>query len=232
VFFEIDRWSEMLSDRKIASPNGRRERRRRETHIRIFETAMRLFAERGYANTPVEEITEAADVAKGTFFNYFPSKEAILQALAERQLGVLKAAEERARTAASVRPVLIEMIYGLSERPARSQLLLRSLIGVAMTNNTLSNFLGRLLEGGRGLIAKIMQRGQELGELRMDLTPVELARVLQHSIFGTNMIWALSSPKDLDKWQDLTFEILWRGIAAEGTLRSPTLSQSRKEKSA
>src|SRR5690242_20764841 len=95
--------------------NGRRERRRQETHARIFESAMRLFAERGFANTPVEDITEAADVAKGTFFNYFPTKEAILEALAERQLGVVKAAEERARVAASVRPVLLEMIHGRSE---------------------------------------------------------------------------------------------------------------------
>ena len=175
---------------------------------------MRLFAERGYTNTPVEEITEAADVAKGTFFNYFPTKEAILQTLAERQLGVVKEAEARARYAASVRPVLLDMIHGLAERPARSQQLLRSLIGVAMTNNTLSTFLGRVLEGGRGHIATIMQRGQDLGELRTDLSPLELARVLQHGIFGTNMIWALGAPKDLAKWLDLTFEIVWRGMAA------------------
>ena len=192
---------------------------------------MRLFAERGYANTPVEEITEAADVAKGTFFNYFPTKEAILQALAERQLGVVKAAEEQAREATSVRPVLLEMLHGLSQRPARSQLLLRSLIGVAMTNNTLSTFLSRVLEGARGHIATIMQRGRELGELREDLTPVELARVLQHGIFGTHMIWSLSAPKDLEKWLDLTFEILWRGIAAEESVPFRSLRSSRKEKS-
>ena len=191
---------------------------------------MRLFAERGYANTPVEEITEAADVAKGTFFNYFPTKEAILEALAERQLGVVKAAEERAREASSVRPVLLEMIHGLAERPSRSQLLLRSLMGVAMTNNTLSSFLGRVLEGGRGHVAAIMRRGQDLGELRVDLAPVELARVIQHAIFGTHMIWSLSAPKDLNKWLDLTFEIFWRGVAAEPIPPSSAFRSERKEK--
>ena len=191
---------------------------------------MRLFAERGYANTPVEESSEAADVAMGSFFNYFPTKEAILQALAERQLGVVKEAEERARDAASVRPVLLKMIHGLAERPARSQLLLRSLIGVAMTNNTLSSFLGRVLEGGRAHIATVMQRGQELGELRTDLSPVELARVLQHGIFGTNMIWALGAPRDLGKWLDLTFEILWRGMAAEQALSSRSERALRRRK--
>ena len=192
---------------------------------------MRLFAERGYANTPVEEITEAADVAKGTFFNYFPTKEAILQSLAERQLGVIKAAEQRARQASSVRPVLLEMIHGLAERPSRSQLLLRSLMGVAMTHNTLSKFLGHSLEGGRAHVAAIMQRGQELGELRSDLAAVELARVVQHAMFGTLMIWSLSAPKELGKWIDLTFEIFWRGIAAEPMPASSALRSGRKEKS-
>ena len=65
----------MLPDTQLTPVNGgRRERRRRETHARIFDAAMRLFSERGYANTPVEEITEAADVAKGTFFNDFPEQ--------------------------------------------------------------------------------------------------------------------------------------------------------------
>jgi hypothetical protein len=60
-----------------------------------------------------------------------------------------------------------------------------------------------------------MKRGQQLGELRLDLSSVELARVLQHAIFGTQMIWSLSARSDLNKWRDMTFEIFWRGIAAE-----------------
>ena len=221
----------MLQNQTNSENNGRRERRRQETHARIFETAMRLFAERGFANTPVEDITEAADVAKGTFFNYFPTKEAILEALAERQLGVVKAAEERSRTAASVRPVLLEMIHNLAERPSRSQLLLRSLMGVALTHNSLSNFLGRVLEGGRVHVAAIMKRGQDLRELRLDFEPVELARIMQHAIFGTQMIWALGKPQDLEKWLDLTFEIFWRGIEADSVSPSRSGSRStRKEK--
>lgn len=221
-----------LDDPKSFPLNGgRREQRRRETHARIFDAAMRLFAERGFANTPVEEITEAADVAKGTFFNYFPTKESILEALAARQLSVVKAAEERARKAASVRPVLLEMIHRLAEKPSRSQLLLRSMMGVAMTNNTLSKFLGRVLETARGHVAAIMRRGQELGEVRPDLPAQDLARILQHSIFGTQMIWSLSARSDLNKWIEKTFEIVWRGIAAEAIPIQPAPAGSaRKEK--
>ena len=50
---------------------GRRERRAAETRVRLFRCALALIAERGLANVTVEDITEAADVGKGTFFNYF-----------------------------------------------------------------------------------------------------------------------------------------------------------------
>lgn len=212
--------------------NGRRERRRRETHARIFDAAMRLFAQRGFANTPVEEITEAADVAKGTFFNYFPTKESILEALAERQIGVIKAAEEQARNAASVRPVLHNMIHRLAEKPSSSQLLVRSLIGVALTNNMLSKFLGRQIESGRSHLANIVQRGQELGEIRSDLLPIELARILQHAMFGTHMVWSISARSDLNEWLDKTFALIWRGMAAESaTVPAVNGDSRRKEKS-
>ena len=44
----------------------------------IYETALGLFRERGYESTSVDRITAAAGVAKGTFFNYFPSKDHVL----------------------------------------------------------------------------------------------------------------------------------------------------------
>jgi AcrR family transcriptional regulator len=216
-------------DSNFCPMKGRRERKREETRLRIFEHAMRLFAERGFTNTPVEEITEAADVAKGTFFNYFPTKEAILEALAERQISVLKAAEEKSRTAEQIRPVLVEMVHKLSERPSRSQLLLRSLIGVAMTNNTLSKFLAQVLEKGRGHITAIMQRAQDAGEIRRDMEPQELARILQHLIFGTHVIWAISKPSALALWIDKTFDVMWRGMAAEA-IPAPIELSARKER--
>ena len=63
---------------------GRRERTRQETKRKLMAAAMTLFGERGFLETRVEDITSRADVGKGTFFNYFPSKEAILQRLRAR----------------------------------------------------------------------------------------------------------------------------------------------------
>jgi AcrR family transcriptional regulator len=57
---------------------GRRERKRRQTRERIEKAAMKLFLERGFDGTTIEDITEAADVSKRSFFDYFPSKEEVV----------------------------------------------------------------------------------------------------------------------------------------------------------
>ncbi|MDR6659367.1 AcrR family transcriptional regulator [Tardiphaga robiniae] len=57
---------------------GVRERKRRETLARIAEVGLRLFITKGYENTTLEAIAEAAGISRRTFFYYFKSKEEII----------------------------------------------------------------------------------------------------------------------------------------------------------
>lgn len=63
------------------SGEGLRERKRRETAKRIKEVGIRLFVERGYDATTIEDIAEAADISRRTFFHYYKSKDDILLTL-------------------------------------------------------------------------------------------------------------------------------------------------------
>jgi len=65
-------------ERIDAPKEGRRERKRRQTRGRIEHAAMALFLDRGFDQTTIEDITEAADISKRSFFDYFPSKEEVV----------------------------------------------------------------------------------------------------------------------------------------------------------
>jgi AcrR family transcriptional regulator len=70
----------MVSRADLAPPEGLRQRKRRETRARIVDRAFRLFLAQGYEAVTVEEIAAAADISKRSFFDYFPSKEDVVQA--------------------------------------------------------------------------------------------------------------------------------------------------------
>jgi AcrR family transcriptional regulator len=59
---------------------------RAATRERILETARKLFAERGFEATTTRDIARAAEIAAGTLFNYFATKEAIAATLAAEAL--------------------------------------------------------------------------------------------------------------------------------------------------
>src|ERR1022692_4111848 len=104
-----------VSRRAPVPPPNRRERRRAEIRERLFRAALRLFAERGYLETTVEDITDAADVGKGTFFNYFPTKEHVLATFGEQRVAAIEGALKKACSANhSVLAVLKELATDLA----------------------------------------------------------------------------------------------------------------------
>jgi AcrR family transcriptional regulator len=69
---------------------GRRERHKRAMWERLYTAAIELFTEHGYDETSIDDIAERADVARGTFFNYFDRKEDVIAAWGERRRAALR----------------------------------------------------------------------------------------------------------------------------------------------
>ncbi len=73
--------------------DGRTERaarQREETRARILEAALEVFASRGYHATSVSDLVEAADVARGTFYLHFESKQAVFLDLLDNLLAAFR----------------------------------------------------------------------------------------------------------------------------------------------
>ena len=87
-------------------PPGRRETQRRETEKELGDAALRLFLERGLDAVTIDDITQAAGVAKGTFYRYFDDKAALVDALLSPVGGeLLEGMEACGRALAAARDV-------------------------------------------------------------------------------------------------------------------------------
>lgn len=192
---------------------GRRERKAAETRVRLFRCALQLFAERGYANVTVEDITEAADVGKGTFFNYFAGKDHVLSVMPEIQLGkvreALQVAEEGKRP---IRSVVRDLFIKISEEPGRSPEMARAVL-TAFLSSSIREQLSKNISQGRHLLARIFELGQQRGEIDPKLKTEQLGLHLQQGFLGTMLLWSLGSEQKLQTVVEASFEHFWRAIA-------------------
>lgn len=208
-----------------AAPSDRRQRRSAEIRERLFRSALSLFAEKGFAETTVEDITEAADVGKGTFFNYFPSKDHILIAFGEIQLGKLEAAiAEVQRTKESIPQFLRTLGTRMTQEPARNPEIMRALLQAYLSTTPVREAMLDLQKRVQALHTQMIRMGQERGEIRNDLPAEEIAYAFRQTIFGTVLIWSLYGDATLRARIESAFDLLWTGIA-----RSPDVSKPRAE---
>ncbi len=211
--------SEAPAARTVPQPGGkgRRERRALETRVRLFRCALQLFAERGFQNVTVEEFTEAADVGKGTFFNYFATKDHVLGVMAEIQLGkVSEALAVVAHGKQSIHTVLHRMVLRLAEEPGRSPDLARAMISSFLANEGVRAIIKRHMQEGRKLVAEVVAAGQKRGEIDPRLNKEKAAAQFLQAMMGTVLLWSLHGEPSLDAWIEDSFQHFWRAIAVPG----------------
>src|SRR2546428_4488305 len=210
---------------------SRRQRRSAEIRERLFRAAFALFAKKGSAETTVEDITEAADVGKGTFFNYFPSKDHILLAFGEMQLAKLEAAIETARCTNEPLPAFLRGLGArMTQEPTRNPAIIRAILQAYLSTTPVRKAMIDMQKRLHALHTQIIRLGQERGEIRHDLPAPEIAHVFRQTIFGTLLIWSLYGDATLNSRIESAFNVLWAGLAPrEWTPRThhsaPSLSE-------
>jgi AcrR family transcriptional regulator len=193
---------------------SRRLRRSAELRERLFRAALSLFAKKGYAETTVNDITEAADVGKGTFFNYFPSKEHVLLGFSEMQLGKLAIIVREIRDShVPMRQGLRGLVHRMTEAPIQNPAVVRALLQAHLSSEVVRKEMVRLQGEHLRLIGGLLRHGQERGEVRRDLPAEEIAQILRQTIFGTLLFWSLIGDASLTERVGHALDLLWGGIA-------------------
>lgn len=172
---------------------SRRERKKEETKERIVQAAFALFRKQGVAATTVEEICQRADVAKGTFFNYFPRKEAVFGYLSEQwvedaEQKVGKILAKGVAAWGKVQDVFVEFAtFYEQDRDLSKHMALEW----ARCQHDPADAVCRRWDD---LGVHVVRQLQAKGELRRDAPPERIHHVLGDVYHGTIMMW-LESPE-------------------------------------
>jgi AcrR family transcriptional regulator len=136
-----------------AAKGNRQARRREATRRKLVEAAASLFARQGVDNTRIQEITEAADVGFGSFYNHFAGKEAIVEAVLAETVAAQGAAIDRLTADLDDPAEVISVAHRHFVRLARTDpewawLLIRLDVSHNVIVNALSPFARRDLRRG------------------------------------------------------------------------------------
>jgi AcrR family transcriptional regulator len=165
-------------------PSGSRiERKKEETRQKIITIAINLFKEQGVDAITMEQIAREADIAKGTLYNYFPVKEAIIseyiqRSFKEKNLDRIMQFSKLPDTRSRMVLILTTLIEGVQ---AQKEIFEKYL--VYQIQNMLSIHRDAGFKSGMKLLAQeIIVLGQKDGEIRSDL-PLDILVALFEFVF-------------------------------------------------
>jgi AcrR family transcriptional regulator len=211
---------------------NRRDRKRLQTLEHLARSAGALFADHGYEAVTMEQIAAAADVAKGTLYNHFPVKEAVLAHWLHLEL-----AEHLAMLPGqlAVRPGFAEgALYMLGHSANWCEthpeylapyLRFRFLaIGTAPSPSRESEQLSDMADTFGWLI----RRGQTSGEIRNDLDPARLTIAFHHLYLGAMLRWLADPSLKLRKEFAAAVDLFLHGAAVPAKSSSKTRRKPKK----
>jgi len=200
---------------------GRRERKKDQLRERILDRAMALFEEHGFDNVTMERIAESADVAKGTLYNYFPAKEAILSGYVQKYARELR--PEVDRIVASVpdtRSRLVALLRKHAEWIEGREGIIEKYISYRVSVPLRSARHPGSRSGFEEHIGRILALGQELGDVRRDIDLTSLSGCLSSFYTWVYFGWLSTDEAfDLGRAIERTVGLFLDGAAARGGRR-------------
>lgn len=164
------------------TPLNRRERKKLQTRNSIIATAKKLFEKKGFQEVIIDEIAETVDISRATFFNYFASKDALLEAIAiEESNDLVEMLQSDELSEESVKGRLRHLLLRLTDDTVNYLLLTNTIILTTALNHNASDASEELLYS---IFIKEIDKGRKTGEIQSPLSAQELAAVLFGSYYG------------------------------------------------
>ncbi|MEZ0054404.1 AcrR family transcriptional regulator [Mycobacterium sp. MAA66] len=174
---------------------NRTDRRKQEMSGRILDAAFDLFLAQGVAATTIEQICERADVANRTFFNHFASRQAMVQALADRRFANLHDVMF-SRDDQPIPERLVGVFDEIAASLTRSSGTYREIVGEMMSA---AGYGGHRGSGLHQAFLDLVEDGVARGEVGTTHAPATLADIMASTLAGGIANWAADSKYSLKR---------------------------------
>jgi TetR/AcrR family transcriptional regulator, fatty acid metabolism regulator protein len=187
---------------------------------RILQSAMRVFASKGFYGAKVSDIAEDAGVADGTIYLYFKSKDDLLISLFEEQMERVNA--ELARAMEGVRSApekLRSFIHAYMELVAANRHAAEVItIELRQSAKFMKEYRNPRFAEFLKALAAVIDDGQRHGTLRADIPPPIAARALFGALDELALMWVTGRGDrfDIRKIADWMSDVVLEGIAKRG----------------
>ncbi len=181
----------------VIKPRGSlRERKKAAVRSQIIAAAIELFSRNGIEKVTVDQIAEAADVGKGTVYNYFTTKEDIVVAfMADLERRVQARLHRLAAMTGPLDSILAEFVRQQFRLKKRYHKFVRVFLGQMFLHA--DSFLPYMTEMQKAIdptMEKLFRALQERGALRKDVNLTELVLVFKTMQLGLTALWAVEGP--------------------------------------
>ncbi|MBW2269550.1 MAG: TetR/AcrR family transcriptional regulator [Deltaproteobacteria bacterium] len=207
---------------------GRRERKKAETRQRILSAAAHLFTSQGFEATTIDEIAEHADVSRGTFFNYYSEKSALMAALGDGMTKTLiehiaAARELDAPTVGRLAKLFAGSAARLTERRDLSRAVLRETVARRSGLDESHNHTATL----HACMEQLLRDGVDAGDVRSDVPTSLLAEMVAGAYVEVLVSWIMADDYPLAERLQMAAEILGAALDPQAAKAERRRSSTR-----
>lgn len=202
----------------------RRERRRREVFERLVDATRTLMFTHALDQTTVQEITDIADVGKGTFFNYFPSKEHVVPQIVRERTRLLDQTIDQVRAGqlSARQAVVTYLTKHLWPASTTGDWLIYfgSILRSLTHNEVIRTEIAESLKFQGEQFVTLVAIGQERGEFRTEYTASELGMYVLRITYGVGLVSWISRVPPIVSEDDALVKLIVESLVAAAS-RAP-----------
>lgn len=187
-----------------------RERKKMKLEHKITHCALQLFEKKGYDAVSIDDIAEAADISKGTFYNYFPTKEAVLSIISQNSVNKVKESMLKAPVTEDPIEMIRLCFHYLLDDIYLWRNVAREIALMSVSNEVIHTCLSTLIVG---YVDMAQKRGIFRGDYDCESLSCSLMGIYYVAIFGFD---SSISKEECKKKLDASYSFMLEGILNHG----------------